>query len=613
MRNPKIVLGNLVNKTKEPNYTFERLYKNLYNVNFYLMAYDKLYANQGNMTEGTDGKTVDSMSLERIEQLIESLRDESYKPKPARRVYIPKANGGKRPLGIPSFDDKLVQEVVRNMLESIYEGKFSDRSHGFRPNRSCHSALIQIKKSFGQVKWFVEGDIKGFFDNIDHHVLINILRKHIRDEKFIRLIWKFLRAGYMEDWNFNNTYSGTPQGGIISPILSNIYLNELDKYMEEYKTKFDKGKRRTRNKEYDKLNATHYYRRKLLRQDWHLLNDYRKQCLMEEVKELENKFRSMNSTLPMDENFKRLQYVRYADDFIIGIIGSKEDSEKVKQDLAVFLKSKLGLELSQEKTLVTHHHEFARFLGYDITTVKSERKVTYGDGHKQRKKDEIALYVPKDKWVKKLINLDVIDKNSMDGKSEWKAKHRATLLNSDDLEILSLYNSELRGMYNYYRLANNVSVLNKFHWIMERSLIKTLASKHKTTGRKIFEKHSFEGRFGIKYKTKKEEKIMFLNPKSYTKNDNISKNHESTDVLPKTEARRLGRTSLIARLLANKCEWCGTENVPLEIHHVRKLKDLKGKKLWEKRMIERQRKTLALCARGHGKDCHMKLHAGKLD
>ena len=189
---------------------------------------------RSNMTPGTDGKTIDEMSLERIERLIVSLKDESYQPHPARRVYIPKKNGKKRPLGIPSFEDKLVQEVVRLLLEAIYEGHFEGTSHGFRPHRSCHTALGMIQKSFAGAKWFIEGDIKGFFDNINHNTLIDILRKRIDDERFLRLIRKFLNAGFIENWVFNKTYSGTPQGGIISPILANIYLDQLDTYMREY-------------------------------------------------------------------------------------------------------------------------------------------------------------------------------------------------------------------------------------------------------------------------------------------------------------------------------------------------------------------------------------------
>jgi group II intron reverse transcriptase/maturase len=233
MRNPIEVLNNLSEKSKNPEYRFERLYRNLYNPEFYLLAYKNIYANKGSMTPGINNLTIDGMSSKRIERLIASLKAHTYQPSPARREYIAKENSDKkRPLGIPSGDDKLVQEVVRMILESMYEPTFSDSSHGFRPHKSCHTALMKIQNTFTGAKWFIEGDIQACFDSFDHHVLVEILRKRINDEAFIALMWKFLKAGYMEQWEYHKTYSGTPQGSGISPILANIYLHELDKHIE---------------------------------------------------------------------------------------------------------------------------------------------------------------------------------------------------------------------------------------------------------------------------------------------------------------------------------------------------------------------------------------------
>lgn len=250
MRNPETVLNNLVKSTIKRDYKFERLYRNLFNKEFYILAYARLAPKVGNMTKGTSEVTIDGFSMKRIENLISQMRNEKYQPNPVRRVYIPKSNGKKRPLGIPTFEDKLVQEVIRMILEAIYDKTFSKSSHGFRPNKSCHTALAEIQVKFTGAKWFVEGDISSFFDNINHHILIKLLYKKIKDERFIRLIWKFLRAGYLEEWKYHKTFSGSPQGGIISPLLSNIYLNQLDKYMKEYKQKFDKGTARKKNPKY---------------------------------------------------------------------------------------------------------------------------------------------------------------------------------------------------------------------------------------------------------------------------------------------------------------------------------------------------------------------------
>lgn len=306
MRNPKVVLDNLTKMATNKDYLFKRLYRNLYNAEFYYQAYQKIYSKEGNMTPGTDNKTIDGISIERIEKLITEIKDFSYQPKPARRIYIPKKNGTKRPLGIPSTDDKLVQEIIRTLLESIYEPKFSECSHGFRPNKSCHTALVQCKKRFIGVRWFIEGDIKGFFDNIDHHILINILRKTIKDEAFISLIWKFLKSGYIEGWSYHNTYSGAPQGGIISPILSNIYLHQLDEYIEEYSNDFNRGTKRKENTEYRKYKKSEYTFKKRYKDKWTKIPPLEKEELKKKFKEIRKLKYTVPFSDPMDINFRRI-------------------------------------------------------------------------------------------------------------------------------------------------------------------------------------------------------------------------------------------------------------------------------------------------------------------
>ena len=340
MRNPEQVLNILAGHSNEPEYKYERLYRILFNEQMFFVAYQRMYAKPGNMTPGTDGKTEDEMSIDRINKLIESIKDETYSPNPAKRIYIPKKNGKMRPLGIPSFEDKLVQEVVRMVLEAIYEGHFEWTSHGFRPNRSCHTALKSLQNNFNGAKWFIEGDIKGFFDNIDHNVLIEIMKGRIADDRFLRLIRKFLNAGYMEEWQFNKTYSGTPQGGIISPILANIYLDKFDKYMDEYANKFNKGTVRSRNKDICKLNSrVHYLKRRI-----NEVEDVNVRTRMvEELHEKQKLILTMPSGNDMDVNFRRLKYVRYADDFLIGVIGTKNECETIKADITKFMQEKLRL------------------------------------------------------------------------------------------------------------------------------------------------------------------------------------------------------------------------------------------------------------------------------
>lgn len=603
MRSPKVVLDNLASRTVDKEYRYQRLYRNLYNTEFYLDAYDKIYSNKGSNTKGVTRDTIDGMSIKRIENLIRKLRDFSYKPNPVKRVYIPKKNGKLRPLGLPTFEDKLVQEVIRRILESIFEPQFSDNSHGFRPLRSCHTALKQIKNTFTGVRWFVEGDIKGFFDNIDHYTLITILRKKIDDERFIDLIWKFLRAGYLEDWTFHKTYSGTPQGGIISPILSNIYLNELDQYMEGYTEKFNRGKLRRYNLKYHNLASKINYYKSKNKCDWATLNKDERTIRARELKELYKQLNSLDSKDLFDPNYRRIKYVRYADDFLVGVIASKEEAQAVKQDLKEFLADKLRLELSDEKTLITHSKESAHFLGYDIRVTRDWQTMKQHNGTSKRKFNfQAKLFVPKEKYIKKLLDLGAL---SLGKNNRWKPTHRPYLLRNDDLEIIRQYNAEIRGLYNYYRLASNVHSLQSFRQTMKYSMLKTFANKYRSTMSRIIRKFSIDGKLGVRYKTSIGQRIAYFTDQRMEKDTKVAKGE--VDILPLTVIYG-GRTSLIDRLLAEKCEWCGIENVPLEIHHVKKLKDLEGKKAWEKYMIARRRKTLAMCV-----PCHHDLHNGKLD
>ena len=242
------------------------LYRMMYQPEIWQEAYANIYSNKGALTKGVDDVTLDGMSHERIGHIIEKLKAGKYRFRPVKRVYIPKKNG-QRPLGIPSGDDKLVQEVARIILERIYEPIFLDSSHGFRPNRSCHTALHQIQRVWTGVKWFCEFDIKSFFDSVDHEILVGLLERKIDDRRFIKLIKGMLKAGYLEEWQYHQTYSGCPQGGIISPILSNLYLHELDQFVAELANQFNRGKSRPIDPRYHKvMNAKHRLRKEIDRE-----------------------------------------------------------------------------------------------------------------------------------------------------------------------------------------------------------------------------------------------------------------------------------------------------------------------------------------------------------
>lgn len=601
MRSPERVLNSLNEHSKDSSYKFERLYRLLFNEELFYVAYQKIASNEGSTTKGSDGRSIDEMSLARIETLIASLKDESYQPHPSRRVHIPKKNGKMRPLGIPAFEDKLVQEVVRMILEAIYEGYFETTSHGFRPKRSCHTALLHIQKTFSGAKWFIEGDIKGFFDTIDHDVLVGILRERISDDRFIRLIRKFLKAGYVEDWTFHNTYSGTPQGGIVSPILANIYLDKLDKYVKEYIRHFDKGTKRRSGKESNDLTNE---RKRTVRKLRKVKDGAEKAALVARLKAIEQERAAFPSGDEMDGSYRRLKYIRYADDFILGVIGSKEDAQRIKEDIKSFLSASLALELSEEKTLITHTGKSAKFLGYEITVtrdnhqrrdVRGRLRRTYG----KRVRLNVSMATLRDK----LLEYGAMEIKLRNGKEVWKPKCRSGLIFNDDLEILDRYNRETVGFCNYYLIANNCVVLHNFRYIMEYSMYKTFAGKYRSTVRKINKKYRRNKLFTVKYEQKGVIKSRTFYKTSFKRRTTAF--NGSCDIEPYSIAD-VSRTNLTDRLKAEKCELCGTTG-KLIMHHVRNLKDLKGKESWERLMSARRRKTIALCP-----SCHRLRHLGKV-
>ncbi len=596
MRNPIAVLKSLEEKAKQKGYTFERLYRNLYNPEFYLLAYQNIAKSQGSMTAGTDGMTLDDMTMGRITRIIASLKDHSYQPHAARREYIPKKSNPRktRPLGIPSTDDKLVQEVVRMLLEAIYEPTFSRYSHGFRPKRSCHTALSEIKVTFSGVKWVIEGDIKACFDSFDHHVLINILRRRIKDEHFIALMWKMLKAGYMEQWTYHHTYSGTPQGSGVSPILANIYLNELDEFLKEYQLQFKVGtSKRKPNKEYRRVQGRYAKQKELLRQS--------------QTKESVRNFKAAQQELlrtpyypNIDPGYKTLQFNRYADDFVVGIIGSRKDAERVKTDIRDFLANTLKLILSEEKTKITHSGELINYLGYQFTVRRCQdvkrdssgvlRRMWYG---------KVALYVPHDKWVQKLKEYQAFKiVTGNDGKKRWKPLHRGKLIHKDSLAITSKFNAEIRGLYNYYSLAENVSVLNNFYFIMKGSFLKTLARKASTSCNKIRQKYEQDGVISIPYVTKSGPKRCEFYHDGFAKKKELPP--LTADTLPQY-MKYAKRNSLANRLKASVCELCGAKTREIHMHHIKRLKDLTGKDELELKMMQMRRKSIALCPECYAK------------
>lgn len=569
--------------------SIERVYKLLFNRELYLTAYAKLYPNSGAMTKGSTDETVDGMSIQRIDKIIELIREEKYQWQPVRREYIPKKDGKRRPLGIPTWGDKLLQEVMRMILEAYYEPQFSEHSHGFRPNKGCHTALQEIKIWKG-TRWFIEGDISKYFDTIDHNVLLDILSRNIHDGRFIRLVSNMLKAGYIEDWKFNQTISGTPQGGVISPLLANIYLNEFDNWIDEFMTpKYTKGERHKPNSDYRKLT-----------------DEIRKSKNIGDIKtahQLVFKRREIPSVDTHDENYRRFRYVRYADDFLIGFTGSKAEAEEIKVEMKEFLMEKLNLTLSVGKTLITNaSSQSAKFLGYEI---KAQRTNDYIDPLGRRGANgAIALFVP----------ANVIEETCRSYMRHGKVTHKNNLLKDDDFTIVQTYQQEYRGLVQYYILAQNLSWFSKLYWYMETSLLKTLACKHRSSINKEKSKYK-DTTISTSGKTVPCLKVIVERPDKKPLVaiwGGISLSYKRKAIIQDKPYKVYGgRTELIKRLLADTCELCGSTK-DIEVHHIRKLADLKKPgqgevPKWVELMSARKRKTLVVC-----RECHVAIHNGTI-
>jgi group II intron reverse transcriptase/maturase len=430
---------------------FTQLYRQMFNKSLYLLAYGNIYSNQGAMTPGASQETADGMSEAKIDQIIELMRQEKYRFSPARRIYIPKKNGKLRPLGMPSWSDKLAGEVVRLLLEAVYEPVFSDRSHGFRKGRGCHTALRHVQCAWTGTVWFIEGDISDCFGSFDHDILLGILAEKIHDQRFLRLIRHMLKAGYLEDWEYHDTLSGCPQGGVVSPILSNIYLNKLDEFVErELIPRYTRGSSRADNPRY--------------RETERLLKRARRSGNRSAIRDLIRQRRALPAYDPMDPGYRRLRYCRYADDHLLGFTGPRAEAEQIKAELARFLRETLALELNQDKTLITHaRSQPARFLGYDIIVQHCDTKII---GGARRVNGVVALRVPP----------DVIKAKIAPYRSRGKPWPRSRLQNLDDYDIVTRYGAEYRGIVNYYRLAQDVSRLHLLRWYAETSMLKTLGA-----------------------------------------------------------------------------------------------------------------------------------------
>ncbi len=560
------------------------LYRQLFNPQLYLLAYGRIYSNQGAMTPGADAETADGMTLGKIERIIDALRHERYRFKPVKRVYIPKKDGKQRPLGLPSWSDKLLGEVVRLLLQAYYEPQFSEHSHGYRPGRGCHTALREVAETWTGTAWFIEGDISRCFDQLDHRVMVETLGEKIHDNRLLRLIGQMLQAGYLEDWVWGATLSGAPQGGVVSPCLSNIYLDRLDRFVETVLIPgYTRGVLRARNPEYRRVqNALARARR---RGDHAAVRALRKQQ------------HSLPSQDPHDPGYRRLRYARYADDILLGFTGPKAEAEEIKHRLAQFLRDELKLELSETKTLITHARtSAARFLGYEITTQHANHVIA---GGRRVANGGIRLRVPR----------EVIKTKCSRYMQRGRPERRPGLMNEQDHAIISRFGAEYRGVVQYYLLASDVHRLSRLHWVMATSLLKTLAGKHDSTVSNMARKHAatIQTPHGPRKCLQVTVQRGGRKPLVATFGG-IPLRRQRNAILTDREPvqANVPRSELVRRLLAGRCEICeGAEMA--QVHQIRKLADLEKpgpeRPEWMSLMARRRRKTLVVCG-----PCHANIH-----
>ena len=580
MRTAETIL-NIIQDRGKRKLPLDDVYRQLYNPDLYLRSYAKLYPNDGAMTPGMTEETVDGWSMEKVAAIIVAIRDERWQWTPVKRVFIDKPKGGKRPLGLPVWSDKVVQDIIRSILEAYYEPQFSQHSHGFRPKRGCHTALKEIDEVWQGTKWLIEGDIKGCFDNIDHTLLMNILRENIHDNRFLRLIEGALKAGYCEEWKYHPSLSGSPQGGIVSPILSNIYIDRLDRFVQDTVIpEYTRGTRRKEGEEYRRLHSLSTY--------------YRNTGRIERAEELRKAMQQYPSVDPNDEEYRRLRYVRYADDFLLGYAGTLAEATEIKEKIAAFLRTQLNLTLSADKTLITHASTGrARFLGYEIGTMYCQTK--FDKRRKRAVNGKIGLYIPE----------DVLQKKRQRYLRDGKVHHRTELMNDSEYDIIIRYQAEYRGLVQYYTLAQNRGRLGYVGFTMETSLLKTLASKGRTTFAKTLKrlKSTTQSPHGPRTCLKLTIERAGQRP-LVAIFGGLSLRRKQTAIKDQVLMPYIRRRSeIVERLLNNTCEVCGSKE-HIQMHHVRHLADLnkKGRRekpLWMKIMIARKRKSIPLCKRCH--------------
>jgi group II intron reverse transcriptase/maturase len=589
-----IAVSNL--SQKDPKWVHKDIFRILWKDEVWIAAYEKLKGNKGALTPGSTPETMDGMSLKRLKRLKEKVCAEAYTFKTVKLTYIPLANGKKRPVGLPTANDKIVQEVIRMILEAIYDPVFSNLSFGFRTGLGCHDALDHVERRFRWVDYVVEGDIEQAYPTIDHHILVTILKKRIDDPRFIRLVWKLLGCGVLFEERTTWSKTGVPQGSIVSPMLANIYYHELDEFVLKLKERVETPKSDRKSRKSPAYKALEYKISKVHKK----MRNHEPQS--SERQKLAKKLKSLRmerlNTQGLKDKVTRIEYVRYADDWMIGISGNRNLASKIKDQVADFMKSTLAQKLHPVKTKVTDLRVGnAQFLGYEIFLPKNRPISEYkGKGVRtiRRGQPQLRFDLPVNKITKRYAERGYFKQLT----DRVRPTSRASYTVLEDHVIVSHYRSVWLGLLNYYSGCTNRGRLQYIHYLLHMSCAMTLGHRHRMSCSKIFRKHGKNLTIKIPHT---EKTVSFPYKTSWKISERRWLHGKEVCIPTHRYANLVARSSL-----GLPCAICDSAEGPIEMHHVKHVRKQGFRyKGFHEQMALLNRKQIPLC-----KNCHKKVHAG---